>query len=399
MEVERPNLRKKRKVDWSFLPKDLFDLIAKRLRPADLIKVSCVCNSWRSNSHPFHLCLVLPCHNIITIDDDNDDDNKNSKDGEIKSSSDPEKALSFVGFVNLSQPSRKVHKLQIPEVNGSTILGSSAGWLVTLRANGAIRLLHPFSRAKIQLPPLKLARFGGSMSKISKMSIEKVIVCSGLDGKSLILCKYAGKLAFYRPETDHNWVSFKHYRGVIEDIVSYKGRFYGIRIGRNKCHICVACDLDDPSPAMEEVVEIPKYSGYIQYYLVESLGNLLLVLRHLNWPIGYETSNFTVFRLDNGGMVKLKDLAGQALFLDCNSAFSISASDDFAAIKGNHIYFVTTCLPNEDWFGCCDMEVFNLEDETFESFDYSDEPELIMNAPMVFPTNPCWRGGLGFRMV
>ncbi|XP_043710747.1 F-box protein At2g05970-like [Telopea speciosissima] len=397
MEVERVNLRKKRKCDWSSLHKDLFDLITEKLCPADLIQASCVCSSWRSISPPFHLWLVLPCHNIITIEDDSDD-NEIGIDGESNSTSDPEKTLGFVGFVSLSHPNRKVHKLQIPEAKGCEILGSSAGWLVTLRANGAIRLLHPFSRATIQLPPLKLAKFMGSMFKISKTSIEKVIVCSGPDGESLIMCKYAGKLAFYRPGKDLNWVGFKQFRGVIEDMVAYKGRIYGLRISRNKCHLCVACGLDDPSPTMEELVEIPKHSGYIQYYLVESSGHLLLVLRHRNWPIDCDTNGFTVFRLDIGGMVEFKDLGDQALFLDCNSAFSASASD-FPAIKGNQIYLTNTCFPDEKLAGHCDMEVFNLEDETFESFDHCDDPDLITQAPVVFPTNSCWRGGLGFRMV
>ncbi|KAJ4966578.1 hypothetical protein NE237_018427 [Protea cynaroides] len=99
-------------------------------------------------------------------------------------------------------------------------------------------------------------------------------------------------VAWERPELG----CFEHCHGVIEDMVSYKGRLYGVKVSRNKCHVSVACGLDGPSPTMKEAVETPKYSGYIQYHLVESSGNLLMVLRHLNWPTDCRTIGFTVFR-------------------------------------------------------------------------------------------------------
>ncbi|XP_043708546.1 F-box protein SKIP23-like [Telopea speciosissima] len=384
--METPNLSTPPKADWSQLPKDLFDSILERLSsPLDHIRVSCVCNPWRSMAPKFHCWLILPC---------------NYYDNSIRNG---EEAVGFLGLVNLSDPNCEVHKLRLAEASGRLVHGSSAGWLVTLKPQGDIHLLHPFTRAHIQLPQLTLEAFPDLPSTFEgskrRIHIDKAIVGLSSNGASassssfetdgvvMVMCLKPKKLAFYRLGKDQNWSSFEGYSGSYKDIAFYKDQLYGIR---NRRHVFVACGFDGPSPTMEDVMEIPNHTIGTKYYLVESSGDLLLVLRHLGW-VQHKTVNFSVFKLDVGGrnLVKVKNIGNRCLFLDRNTAVSLSASD-VPGCKGNHIYYIGTCFSgySRQSFGCYDMGVFNLKDRAFIPLNYCNDRGLIMHPPIWYPTYP-----------
>ncbi|XP_043710175.1 uncharacterized protein LOC122659089 [Telopea speciosissima] len=338
-----------------------------------------------------HCWLIFPCNYY-----DNSTENENENGEEVPKG--------FLGFVNLSDPDREVHKLRLTEATGRLVCGSSAGWLVTLRSGGDIHLLQPFTRAHIQLPQLTFdafpdvpSTFEGSMRRVY---IDKVIVGFSYssnaapasssssfetDGVVMALCFKPKKLAFYRVGKDQNWASFEGFSGKYKDIAFYKNRFYAIR---NRSHIFVASGLDGPSATMEDLMEILNYGGLSKYYLVESSGDLLLVVRHLGSQ-RRQTLYFSVFKLDvdGGNMERLESIGNHCLFLDCNTAISLSASD-VPGCKGNHIYFIGTCFAGYSMqsFGRYDMGVFDIEDGNFEPFNYCNDRNLVMHPPIWYPT-------------
>ncbi|XP_042485316.1 F-box protein SKIP23-like [Macadamia integrifolia] len=390
--METPNLTTQPKADWSKLPNDLFNIILERLRPIDHIRVSCVCSPWRSMTPKLHFWLMLPCNyfqnyfaNYGTCYDDSRDD------------------PFFLGLVNLADPDHELHLLRLAEASGRLVCGYTAGWLVTLRTHGDIHLLNPFTKAHLQLPRLTFESFP-DIPKIDgflrRVFVGKVIVGLSSDGSSssssssfetdgvvMAMCLKPKKLAFFRLGKDQNWASFEGYSGPYKDIIFHNGRFYAIR---NKCQVFVASGLDGPSPTLEAVMRIPCYTMDTKYYLVESSGDLLLVIRHPGWlqRCHNQTISFSIYKIDVGGrkLVKLKNIGNRCLFLDRNSAFSVSASD-IRGCKGNHIYFIGTCFHGHTMqsFGTYDRGVFNLEDKTLETFNFCNVRGLFMYPPIWYP--------------
>lgn len=87
-------------------------------------------------------------------------------------------------------------------------------------------------------------------------------------------------------------------------------------------------------------------------YLVESSGDLLQVIREVEWedvdaahPPRYYTSTFEVFKLDFSTRTwsQVNDLGGNALFLGHNRSISISTKD-FSEFKQDCIYYLDNYL-------------------------------------------------------
>ncbi|KAJ1700738.1 hypothetical protein LUZ63_000517 [Rhynchospora breviuscula] len=90
---------------------------------------------------------------------------------------------------------------------------------------------------------------------------------------------------------------------------------------------------------------IEGYSNYIRGYLVEASGDILRVIRNRDQhPLPLTSELFEVYRLDenkNGSpcWVKVRSIGDYALFIDLNHALILKAND-LAMIKRNSIYFM-----------------------------------------------------------
>ncbi|XP_042479686.1 uncharacterized protein LOC122060621 [Macadamia integrifolia] len=183
-------------------------------------------------------------------------------------------------------------------------------------------------------------------------------------------------LAYWKPGADkwttitfelELWSSF-------EDVIFYKGLLYA---ASNHGPI-VSYDFSSEPPIGREITGPPPNGRRCNvYYLVESLGELLLVLRHYRWhgddqedddglivspPFPFKTIKFQVH--------KLKSIGDCILFWGNNCSVSVSAQE-YPECKGNSIYY------NDDWdygpdelarYGYHDIGVFNLESHRVESF-------------------------------
>ncbi|KAJ3675741.1 hypothetical protein LUZ60_004783 [Juncus effusus] len=120
--------------NWSLLLPDLLRSISEKLISlTDFLRFRAVCSHWRSasSSPPLHLPAQIPW---------------------LMLPFDPDPVGSFV--VSFYDPVRsKIVKLDLPEMMGQRVCGSSHGWLV-LEKVPEVCLFNPITRARISLPSL-----------------------------------------------------------------------------------------------------------------------------------------------------------------------------------------------------------------------------------------------------
>ncbi|KAJ7001556.1 hypothetical protein NC653_011843 [Populus alba x Populus x berolinensis] len=342
--------------EWTHLPKDLMELISKRLDTStDLLRFRSVCNSWRSSIPPEPPCLSLNSFKIL-----------------------PNDGISHTSF-GFSLFKRTVFLVGLPNSHNQT---DTQGWLVKIEEDvpGKKHLFDPLSRCRSTSLPTNLPRVldlmnlrirelgheyvlhhvnykpnSSSFTDAGNLYMEKVVMIL-LNSKTefvLLTIHVSGKLAIFK-SGDKRWTIINEMPSPFDDVIVYKGRFYAVdNTGRT---VVVAMD------ANLGLVGNPVFGGD-KKYLVESKGDLLLVDMYLSidsdegLSIGYDvvqdlvqcmserTVWFKVFKLNEEGKcwTEVKDLEDRVLFLGDDLTFSASASE-LSGCKGNCIFF------NDDFF-------------------------------------------------
>ncbi|KAM3325157.1 hypothetical protein P3S67_000281 [Capsicum chacoense] len=116
--------------NWAELPKDLIDLIAKRVKLIeDFIAFGVVCTSWRNSETKVNFDFLSPQLPLLMLSDKGDD---------------------YREFYSLSK--KKVSHVFLPEVRERECYPTE-GWICNVKFDTTeMTLLHPFSRISIQLP-------------------------------------------------------------------------------------------------------------------------------------------------------------------------------------------------------------------------------------------------------
>ncbi|KAK9129343.1 hypothetical protein Sjap_009830 [Stephania japonica] len=350
--------------DWSQLPKDLLDQIARRLNyDTDILRFRSICSSWRSiASYPPHR---FP--NRILL-------NPKSTSGQPDS-----------GCFCLSK--HLILRLGLP--------GSTQGWLVKLEQSVPEKflILNPLSDSRIrplpQLFPNFLDLMGVQVTELGQEFVlrytdnrpfsytgdvykEKVIFSSNSvwsDEPDFVIMTIhvSGKLALFSFR-DNVWTVIDDLLSPYDDVIHHKGQFYAVDSAGRAVVIEVSNSLMTRDVA-------PSVFGGDKKYLVESDGELLLVDRHIiaddesdsqseNCVMNY-TVKFDVFKLDHVGevWVEVRNLGDRVLFLGDNCSFSAFASD-LSGCRGNCIYFLEkSCKSSreeDDGFNLSGIRVFDL---------------------------------------
>ncbi|XP_042493888.1 F-box protein SKIP23 isoform X2 [Macadamia integrifolia] len=385
--------------DWSQLPRDVVEVIARRLTTYfDALRFRAVCSSWRSavSQSPHR----LPCHFPIV-----------PNEGFVETT---------CGFY-LSK--RTIYRLGLPEDRISTCIGSSEasdGWLIKVEEDvpDMMHLLNPLTETQIKplpsmfpkvldLSDLRISELGqdyvlqyinyrpfvNSFVDAGSLYMEKVAFFSSNSSLSasspaddndkfaLLTIHVSGKLAMFK-SGDEKWTIIEDQRSPYDDVICFKGKFYAVdSMGR--------IVIVEPSATVTLIASHESHVfGGDKKYLVESEGDLLLVDLYLSMDTGddspfenmdidddfYEriesyivekTVRFKVYKLYEGrqNWVELQSLGDRLLFLGDNCSFSASACD-FPGCKGNRIYFTDAfnCSNGEDDYGFKDVGVFNLDD-------------------------------------
>ncbi|KAJ8772608.1 hypothetical protein K2173_027785 [Erythroxylum novogranatense] len=387
-------------VDWTQLPPELVETIAKRQKIyADYIRLRSVCRTWRYSTikYPDHLPPQLPWLMFP------------------QRQPNPSRRALY----NLS--SGKFHFLNLPEAShNKRLCGSSHGWLTILDDSPTIVLVNPITREKVYLPPV--STFPNVIAfSYSNVGREYVTVRGLIDRerpetvslrhmrdwfiKKLVLSSspkrnrfatmailHSSELAYCK-QGDQSWTILETVLGYSEDVVYFNGLFYAV----NKFGQTVVCDVSGDSPTVSFLVMTPQLGGDLQY-LVGSGQELLLVTRYIDVEmdlddvaeipehLGYKTRRFEVFRLNwrESEWERVRNLGDSMLFIGQNCSLSLQASD-FSGCLGDRIYYTDDYSENS-CYGERDMGIFKLEDESLETLPSSSRS--LDSRPLWVSPNP-----------
>ncbi|GLT42981.1 hypothetical protein SLA2020_169580 [Shorea laevis] len=403
--------------DWSQLPKDLLDLIAKHLKTSsDVQRFRSVCSTWRYSVVSPKRLRLPPRFPVFP------------PDGMLNTS---------FGFY-LSK--RTIFLLASGSSHPHVPTGP-LGWLIKIEqdanVSNRVQLLNPLSRSRFDSLPeefpkvlnlLNLSVFElgqeyvlhcindpgpSSWNYLGNLYMEKVVLLTvdNVNDFVLLTIHVSGKLAMFRSVLK-KWTIIQDMPSPYDDVILYKGNFYAVdNTGRT---VLVGLDLS------VSLIAKPVFGGD-KKFLVESRDELLLVDMYLSIEkdsgsmvlseeyfeeyfenlacyMNERTVRFKVFRLDEAGQkwVGMKNLGDQVLFLGDDCTFSASAKDMHVS-RGNCIIFVDNFFYlNEEEYGSSgnhDIGVFDLENDSIGP--------LVKYAPYsdLFWPPPQWLSSMALEQV
>ncbi|XP_042495110.1 uncharacterized protein LOC122074351 [Macadamia integrifolia] len=245
--------------------------------------------------------------------------------------------------------------------------------------DGEIQLFNPVSKRGIQLPSLSTIflssypdhdphqltsgcfepRFiyKSVLSSDPRMTKDYVVVAIVTDKKKLVYYKAGGG----RPYS-YRWISMATQWDCFQDVIYHKGKFYAV--SSNGPVITFEFSSSE-FPIITEIIPRPRGKGRRcdRYYLVELLGELLLVLCHFRWLLeevlddndnddhdifvtfdtgrtedGFKNYKFDVFKLDESKRewIQMKSIGDNILIL--GNCYSVSLpAHYYQGDKGNSI--------------------------------------------------------------
>ncbi|XWS08715.1 hypothetical protein CRYUN_Cryun40dG0024900 [Craigia yunnanensis] len=365
------------------VPTDILRSIFNRLTFIDLVQAKAVCSSWNSLGEEFvsrMLWLMLPSKEEVEGGDGTDVNNNG-----------------YGGFFNLGET--QVYSLkEIPkEFRESCCIGSSNGWLIFLEEKAVPFPLNPFRQVKIQLPSvdhllglLKIMEgeyeLGYCVFKKQQMRdcyIRKAVLtgepdCNNKNYGLILLCK-EGKEIAYHESGDSYWTVLDVSHPPYQDIICHENYLYALS-EENNIEVwdvqggCVRKKFDIVPPFPEKSLAKGNSFGDLctsRFYLVESCGDLLLVVRYIG-----------EFEDWNGTLVREED----RLTEHCTHPKSVSVSaQSFLNCEKNSVYFTVDFWEKmeEDYlYGGHDMGIYNLKDD-------SVKPIYEFSSDKIQPP-PCW---------
>ncbi|KAJ4789123.1 F-box family protein [Rhynchospora pubera] len=279
---------------WSDLTNDVLEHITSFLAFPDHYRFGAVCKNWRSVSKQRR---YPPAPQLPWLVLEEEKETRKHK------------------FYSLSDA--KHYSIEIPELHGRYICGSSHGWLfaVDIKINGI--LVNPFTRECYELPPFpafsvmtdvttlveqlpsdytegpRNATFEEMRIKIVFKAILSHDPMERSDFTAMIMFGYKRTPAFWRPG-DLCWTVVDGTKGSMEDIVYFKGSFY-VLSPSNKVSVM---DFES-KPKLIEVTgpRIDIESCPFERYLIDFNGNLLLIKRFCKYDDDDEEDELTYIEI------------------------------------------------------------------------------------------------------
>ncbi|KAJ4808346.1 F-box family protein [Rhynchospora pubera] len=376
---------------WSELTNDILEHITIFLAFPDHYRFGAVCKNWRSVSK---LRRYPPVPQLPWLVVEEEKETRKRK------------------FYSLSDA--KHYSIEIPELHGRYICGSSHGWLfaVDIKINGT--LVNPFTRECYELPPFPafcseidvttlVEKVPSDYTGPTKLTFEEMqtrIVFKAIlshdpkersDFTAMIIFGRFHTPAFWRPG-DLCWTVVDGPEGCMHDIVYFKGNFYVLSMG-NELYVV---DFESKPKLKEVGPQIDIEGCPAQRYLFDFNGNLLLIERfcecveekveeRLNVTVGF---NVMEPNLEENILYEWHHIDDFAVFLGRNSSIYVN-SNHFSKCKRNGIYFThLTYSYSAEKFGSHDLGVFDTTDKKISKF-YSDEVYYpLVGSPVWLVPNP-----------
>ncbi|XP_078157044.1 F-box/kelch-repeat protein At1g57790-like [Carex rostrata] len=314
-------------------------------------------------------------------------------------------------FYNLSEDMH--YAMDIPELYGRYICGSSHGWLIAIDIKLTGILINPFTREFYELPLFPQDNLGlpahrnvpvdyGDFEKLQVIIVQKTILSHDPkerpDFTLMILVGFKRVPAFWKPG-DSSWTVISAPR--IKDVIYFYGHFYFV----TNHNALLFLDFQ-PDPKVHDItsLHIRLRDPTSERYLVDYFGNLLLVERVVDWIClekGHsktlrkwhsKTRYFNILRLDfeKKKVYRSKTIGEAAIFLGTNDSIVINPNDLVPGCKykckTKSIYF--TEVAKSLFVGKFDMGIFNTSEKTFSTFYPPEIHHSRVGAPIWFTPNP-----------
>ncbi|PIA36156.1 hypothetical protein AQUCO_03400220v1 [Aquilegia coerulea] len=376
--------------DWSELPSDLLDLIARKVtKISDHLQYSAVCSSWRSVAieNRYHvLCKSFP-KLVIPGETENSETRRC-----LEPIPDDRKYFNFCESIN-----EKSSQKQLSVPHEYYCCGSSLGWLVLIDNSFEMQLFNPLSGVKFKLPSSRPRHYFLPQMKSSMPSttLEVVILL-------ILIAKQIVQYALPPPEEMYLWDLY---------LIELNGELYlAVRIvvhdsdyadyRQSVLHSDNDDDGDsgsewddgdgdndgkdnesgnsDRSSDHESHEDDDDSDDDNQNDETDNESDSSDSIRR------YRTMRFHVYKLEEGeedGIKKwtrVKNIGDNAFFVGYNNSFSLQASDYFGCCKPNSIYFTTSKKPLP-WMKPIrhDIGIFNLENKSVDSIFPVDSKPVI----------------------
>lgn len=168
-----------------------------------------------------------------------------------------------------------------------------------------------------------------------------------------------------------SWKIIEEAQSFGEDVIYFNGAFHAV----DKSGSIAICDLNGDLPVVK-IINVDQQIDGDMKYLVDAMGDLLLVARYLDFEIDIEyyievckTVKFQVFRFDWNAQKweKWASLDDKVLLLGENSSLALLASD-YRGCRGNRIYFTDdySGTNSDSIAGDHDVGVYNLDDGSID---------------------------------
>ncbi|KAL6656413.1 hypothetical protein ACP70R_007239 [Stipagrostis hirtigluma subsp. patula] len=301
--------------DWASLHADLAGLISARVLAADALDhmaFRAVCAQWRASAPRAH--------------------DPTLRDARLRPR----------GWVALCDGDGAPRR----RLRGHRIVGFTDGLLILLhKATTAVRVLHPFTGAAVDLPPLA-AVFTGLVRNQHSRAWMRATVClsqSSPDSIAVVAWFPTSPVVVVAEPSFPSWHVVNR-NLPLAAAAPFEGRLYGVVASRREVVQVY------PERRNTVVAHIPDYSipqAHL-FFLVESGERLVLVVRHFDvgsrQPPSWACWAFAVFEVDTAGeqrelaLAPVSSLGDRALFLGGDRCVSVSHGD-LPSISRDAIYF------------------------------------------------------------
>ncbi|XP_015963055.1 putative F-box protein At5g55150 [Arachis duranensis] len=395
---------------WSNLHPDLLYQITEHLYSYhDYIRLRLVCKEWNSKlssipNHKRNPWLLLP--------------------GTTHDSS-----LSHI------LEKEQIYHVMFPDfdINDNLIRGSCHGWLITVViSEGAIRMLNPFTKTHIDLPPVSTFsdvvryhpdRHGDeyvlvdlyndviyNLDAISfhKYEIQKIVISSppnNDDFMAVAIYKECGKLAVCKLN-DKRWthIPTEQMLTFFQDVIFFQDKIYALDDDTSLYEFDKKVIMDElgkkPRPQLVPLLtsiggmcEAPPPAKLTMYYTCSMNkyvigcvdGSLLMIVKHNDWAMEmlHVCNKFDVFKLNKNSKEwsRMHSLEDYAVMIGYNSSVQMFPGKS-PYCKRNHIYYTDNqvVLHTLGKPSLQDMGILNLED--------TNTNEILPNVEWVCP--PTW---------
>ncbi|KAJ3701020.1 hypothetical protein LUZ61_004725 [Rhynchospora tenuis] len=356
--------------NWSELHTDVLEHLTSFLSLSDFHRFDAVCRNWhsvaRQNRYPPR---QLPW--LVLGEDDATHKRK---------------------FFSLEE--NRTYLIDIPELQGQHLCGSSYGWLFTMDVKLNFRLLNPFTRKCYDLPPLPpynnqhdISTYDESMQQIW---VAKVILdrdpSHSSDFTVLMIFGENNRLAFWKLG-DPTWTLIPDAYYFFDDIIFFKEEFYAVACYNNNNDIYLV--NTGPDPNAKRVGPHVKIHGTFAY-LVDYMGELLLVQRYREVfkDMIFITKRIIISKIDLEGKKdsEYKPIEGYSVFMGTNSCITVDPGKHPAGCKKNALYL--TDMPQQvfETHGSKDFWIYDMVEGSFSR--YYSARQYIPDSPIWLNPNP-----------